>query len=72
MGFSEQFRSQVIRILDRRAAIQEAIYRAKTGDAVIITGKGGEPWLMGPHGTKIPWDDRQIAREAIAESGNMV
>ncbi|MBI3442977.1 MAG: UDP-N-acetylmuramoyl-L-alanyl-D-glutamate--2,6-diaminopimelate ligase [Candidatus Sungbacteria bacterium] len=64
-GFSEKFKSRVIRMLDRKAAIQDAIRRAQPGDAVIITGKGGEPWLMGPHGTKIPWDDRQIAREAL-------
>ncbi len=67
-GFSKQFRPHVTRILDRRAAIHEAIHRASPGDAVIITGKGGEPWMMGPHGTKIPWDDRQIAHEALAWS----
>jgi len=65
-GFSEKFRSHVVRIIDRRVAIQEGIRRAQPGDAVIITGKGGEPWMMGPHGTKIPWDDRQVAREALA------
>lgn len=66
-GFSESFMPHVVRVLDRRAAIREAVGRARLGDAVIITGKGGEPWMMGPHGTKIPWDDRQIAREAIAQ-----
>lgn len=71
-GFSEQFRSRVVRIIDRRIAIQEGISRAKPGDAVIITGKGGEPWMMGPHGSKVPWDDRAIAREALASSKNMV
>ncbi|MBI4224827.1 MAG: UDP-N-acetylmuramoyl-L-alanyl-D-glutamate--2,6-diaminopimelate ligase [Candidatus Sungbacteria bacterium] len=64
-GFSEKFVPRVIRILDRKAAIKESILRARAGDAVIVTGKGGEPWLMGPHGTKIPWDDRAIAREAL-------
>lgn len=53
-----------LKIVDRRKAIQAAIERARPGDAVIITGKGAEPWLMGPNGTKIPWDDRKIARDA--------
>lgn len=71
-GFSESFKTHVVRILDRKAAIREAIRRARPGDAVIITGKGCEPWMMGPHGTKIPWDDRQIAREALASSENVI
>lgn len=66
-GFSDGFMPCVVRILDRKAAIREAVSRAREGDAVIITGKGGEPWMMGPAGTKIPWDDRQIAREALAQ-----
>lgn len=70
-GFSEQFRPHVVRIVDRRTAIREGISRARPGDVVIITGKGGEPWMMGPHGTKIPWDDRQIAREALAGTENV-
>jgi UDP-N-acetylmuramoyl-L-alanyl-D-glutamate--2,6-diaminopimelate ligase len=52
-------------ILDRREAIKKALQSAKTGDAVIITGKGAEPWIMGPKGTKIRWDDRQVAREEL-------
>ncbi len=53
--------------VDRKEAVEKAILRAKTGDTVIITGKGSEPWLMGPSGTKIAWDDRQVARGAIAK-----
>lgn len=64
-GFSKQFRPHMVRVIDRRIAIQEGISRAKPGDAVIITGKGGEPWMMGPHGSKVPWDDRAIARDAL-------
>lgn len=52
-------------IMDRREAIAKALSYAKTGDAVIITGKGAEPWLMGPKGTKIKWDDREIVREEL-------
>jgi UDP-N-acetylmuramoyl-L-alanyl-D-glutamate--2,6-diaminopimelate ligase len=53
------------KIVDRRKAIETAIGLAQSGDVVIITGKGAEPWLMGPKGTKIPWDDRRIVREAV-------
>lgn len=52
-------------IMDRREAINKALSYAKTGDTVIITGKGAEPWLMGPKGTKIKWDDREVVREEL-------
>lgn len=52
-------------IMDRRIAIAEALKRAKTGDTVLITGKGTDPYIMGPNGTKTPWSDAQIAREEI-------
>lgn len=55
-------------ILDRRAAIRAAYQRAlaltKKGPvSVLITGKGTDPYIMGPNGTKTPWDDRDVARE---------
>ncbi len=53
------------KIMDRREAISKAVSLAKTGDTVIITGKGAEPWMMGPKGTKIKWDDREVAREEL-------
>ena len=52
-------------IMDRRLAIREAIVRAKKGDAVLITGKGTDPFIMGPHGTKTPWSDANVAREEL-------
>lgn len=56
---------EFIKILDRRGAIREALASAKRGEgeAVVITGKGAEPWIMGPGGSKIAWDDREIVRE---------
>ncbi len=56
---------RVLEILDRKEAIRKAVMDASAGDIVIITGKGAEPWLMGPNGQKTPWDDREIAREAL-------
>lgn len=52
-------------IMNRREAIREALKRAKTGDAVLITGKGTDPYIMGPNGTKTPWSDAQVAREEL-------
>ena len=53
------------KILDRREAIRAALKAAKSGECVVITGKGAEPWIMGPGGTKVPWDDRKIVREEL-------
>lgn len=52
-------------IMDRKAAICEAVRRAQTGDAVLITGKGTDPYIMGPNGTKTPWSDAAVAEQAI-------
>lgn len=56
-------------ILDRRLAIARALTVAtNTADSVVlITGKGTDPFIMGPNGTKTPWDDRTVAREEIAK-----
>ncbi len=55
-------------ILDRREAIDAALKRARAGDAVLITGKGTDPYLMGPRGKKTPWSDAALVRELIAQS----
>ena len=55
------------KILDRREAIRAALKAAGPGDIAVVTGKGAEPWIMGPRGTKIPWDDRKIIREELAK-----
>lgn len=52
-------------ILDRRTAIHEALREAREGDAVLITGKGTDPFIMGPLGTKQPWSDKSVAEEEL-------
>jgi UDP-N-acetylmuramoyl-L-alanyl-D-glutamate--2,6-diaminopimelate ligase len=52
-------------ILDRREAIAHALSLARTGDTVLITGKGTDPYIMGPHGTKEVWDDATVAKEEL-------
>jgi UDP-N-acetylmuramoyl-L-alanyl-D-glutamate--2,6-diaminopimelate ligase len=53
-------------ILDRKDAIRKAISIAKTGDAVIITGKGSELYIRLKNGKKIKWSDKEIALEILA------
>ncbi len=52
-------------VLDRREAIREAVRRAQTGDAILITGKGTDPFIMGPKNTKLEWSDAKIAHEEV-------
>lgn len=54
-------------IMDRREAIREALQMAKEGDSVLITGKGTDPYIMGPNGTKLPWSDAKVVREEMAK-----
>ena len=58
-------------IMDRREAIKYAVTQAKTGDSVLITGKGTDPYIMGPNDTKIPWSDANIAREELLKVLNI-
>jgi UDP-N-acetylmuramoyl-L-alanyl-D-glutamate--2,6-diaminopimelate ligase len=53
--------------LDRRRAIERAIESAKAGDVVVIAGKGHE---QGQEiaGRKLPFDDREVARETLRRS----
>jgi UDP-N-acetylmuramoyl-L-alanyl-D-glutamate--2,6-diaminopimelate ligase len=52
-------------IADRRAAITTAFARAGEGDTILLAGKGHEQsMIMGT--TKVPWDDRRVAREQLA------
>jgi UDP-N-acetylmuramoyl-L-alanyl-D-glutamate--2,6-diaminopimelate ligase len=56
-------KSKAKEILDRRKGIKESLKLAKPDDVVVITGKGCEPWICIARGKKIPWDDREVARE---------
>jgi UDP-N-acetylmuramoyl-L-alanyl-D-glutamate--2,6-diaminopimelate ligase len=50
--------------LDRRAALELAIGEAAPGGIVVIAGRGAEPEQELSTG-KIPFDDREVAREAL-------
>jgi UDP-N-acetylmuramoyl-L-alanyl-D-glutamate--2,6-diaminopimelate ligase len=52
-------------IVDRRTAIDRALALAKPGDVVVIAGKGHEQYqVIGDR--ELPFDDAQVAREALA------
>jgi len=52
-------------IMDRRKAIAHALSLAAAGDAVLITGKGTDPYIMEANDTKTPWSDAQVVREEL-------
>ena len=56
------------KIADRRAAIHYAIKEARTGDVVLIAGKGHEDYQIIGHKVS-HFDDKEVAREALAERG---
>jgi UDP-N-acetylmuramoyl-L-alanyl-D-glutamate--2,6-diaminopimelate ligase len=65
-GVQQADNSRVHVEADRRLAIRRAITMAHAGDTVVIAGKGHETYQeIG--GAKFPLDDREEAREAIAE-----
>jgi len=51
-------------IEDRREGIAKALSLTKSGDIVLITGKGAEQSMI-VAGKKIAWDDRKVVREEI-------
>ncbi|MGI8731128.1 MAG: UDP-N-acetylmuramoyl-L-alanyl-D-glutamate--2,6-diaminopimelate ligase [Solirubrobacteraceae bacterium] len=52
-------------IVDRRAAIERAVFLARAGDVVVIAGKGHEQGQEVEDGRKLPFDDVAVAREAL-------
>ena len=67
-GVREVLAEKTIRyevIADRRAAIESAVREAKSGDTVLIAGKGHEDYqIVGS--ARLHFDDREVARAALA------
>ncbi|MEO7970420.1 MAG: UDP-N-acetylmuramoyl-L-alanyl-D-glutamate--2,6-diaminopimelate ligase [bacterium] len=57
------------KIADRRAAIHQAVAEARSGDLVLIAGKGHEDYQI--IGREVfHFDDKEVAREALAQVRN--
>ena len=57
-------RGEVVEVGDRRAAVAEAVRRARPGDAVVVAGKGHEQGQE-VAGVVHPFDDRAVLRAAL-------
>tara|TARA_B100000508_G_scaffold14126_1_gene9681 strand:+ start:2068 stop:3393 length:1326 start_codon:yes stop_codon:yes gene_type:complete len=53
-------------IMDRKSAIEKAVSESPHDGYVIISGKGTDPYIMGPHGTRTPWSDAEVTKEVLA------
>jgi UDP-N-acetylmuramoyl-L-alanyl-D-glutamate--2,6-diaminopimelate ligase len=63
----EIINKQPIVIVNRREAIAEAIKEAREGYAVLITGKGTDPYIMRKNGIKEPWSDAKVVEEELGK-----
>lgn len=74
-GLARGMKRSPLIIMNRREAIANALSMAATlrlahsdqDVAVLITGKGTDPCICGPRGTKTPWSDARVAREELAK-----
>jgi UDP-N-acetylmuramoyl-L-alanyl-D-glutamate--2,6-diaminopimelate ligase len=57
---------RAVTVPDREGAIRAALRWAEAGDAVVIAGKGHEPYqIVGA--AVLPFDDREVARQILRE-----
>ncbi|MCA9359918.1 UDP-N-acetylmuramoyl-L-alanyl-D-glutamate--2,6-diaminopimelate ligase, partial [Candidatus Kaiserbacteria bacterium] len=64
-GMSENAAVQII--MNRREAIRTAIAIAPNNGYVIVSGKGTDPYIMGPNGSKETWSDADVVKELLSE-----
>ncbi len=64
LGMAESERGEVTEIGDRAAAIAAAVDWARSGDVVLVAGKGHETGQE-IAGVKYPFDDREVLAEAL-------
>lgn len=62
-GITDQSKLEII--MDRRTAIATALKKASDHGYVLISGKGTDPYIMGPNGTKQVWSDAKVVQEEL-------
>lgn len=56
-------------LMDRRLAIKKSLEMCPDSGVVLISGKGTDPFIMGPDGTKQPWSDYETVEKVAKELG---
>lgn len=52
-------------VIDRRQAIEKALSLTPDGGVALISGKGTDPFIMGPDGTKEEWSDAEVVKQSM-------
>ena len=60
-----EHRPPLVKIIDRKEAIETAVLMAKKGDIIVCTGKGSEEFIHVARGKKIFWSDKKTILDAI-------
>jgi UDP-N-acetylmuramoyl-L-alanyl-D-glutamate--2,6-diaminopimelate ligase len=63
-GMSDE--ATVTTIMDRRTAIKTAIEHCPDGGCVLVSGKGTDPYIMGPNDTRLEWSDAVVVQELLS------
>jgi UDP-N-acetylmuramoyl-L-alanyl-D-glutamate--2,6-diaminopimelate ligase len=63
-GVPISLKKKTITIQDRKEAIRTACHLAKSGDIILLAGKGHEKYQE-INGVKFPFDDKQIFSEIM-------
>jgi UDP-N-acetylmuramoyl-L-alanyl-D-glutamate--2,6-diaminopimelate ligase len=58
--------SDFVRVVDRREAIRHAFAISRTGDVVLLAGKGTEQSIV-IGDEHVPWDERRVARDLLSD-----
>ena len=63
-GLDQEERRMVLSILDRKQAIRTACRLAKSGDVILVAGKGHENYQE-VNGQRTPFDDKEVLKEEL-------
>lgn len=58
---------KLYKIFERKQGVKKALELAQPGDIVLLTAKGSEQFIMGKNNKKIPYDEREVAREFLKQ-----